>query len=200
MSIAATLKRSLAEVGQAVRRPEDLAKRWRQRTAESGPPAAVIAVLLANAALGLGVYGLSMKMHEGPESMLFGAFYTPLAAGLAWCIAFPALYIIKRLLGSELDFSTTLFAATVTVSFGASAMLASVPVNWFFSLTLPWAATRLVVNLVVFAGVGFCMSDVFLRVMRHLEPDTGHKFAFLWLGLLSIIGAELFVLFGVFAF
>lgn len=199
MTLASSLNESISEVGAAVRRPEQLARRWQQR-AEDAPSPLVFAVLLVNAVLGTAVYGLTMQMHRGPEDMLEGAFFTPLAAGLAWCIAFPALYIFKRLLGSRLDFSSTALAATITVSFGASAMLASVPVNWFFSLALPWAFTRAAVNIVVFAGVGFCMADVFLRVMRALEPKKGHFFAYVWLGLLSVIGMELFWLFGIFNF
>lgn len=195
----AHLKAGLTEVGAAVRRPEQLARRWQQR-GEDAPPAAVFAVLLVNAAIGVAVYGLTMQMHRGPAGMLDGALYTPLAAGFAWCIAFPALYIIRRLLGSQVNFSSTALAAVITVSFGASAMLASVPINWFFTVALPWTEVRWLVNAVVFAGVGFCMSDVFLRVMRELEPDRSHFFAYLWLALLSLIGVEFFYLFDVFNF
>lgn len=199
MAIATQLKTALVEVGNAVRRPEQLAKRW-QAQGEDAPPAAVFLVLLANAVVGVAAYGLTMQMHSGPFGMVSGAFFTPLAAGLAWCIAFPALYIIRRILGSRINFTSTALAATVTVSFGASALLASVPINWFFTLALPWTTVRLLVNVVVFSGVGFCMADVFLRVMRELEPDRSHFFAYLWLGLLGVIGVELFYLFGIFNF
>jgi hypothetical protein len=198
-SKTALLKDTLIEVGTAVRRPEQLARRWQQR-GEDAPPVAVFAVLLINATVGVAIYGLTMQMHRGPGGMVDGALLTPLAAGLAWCIAFPALYIIRRLLGSKIDFSSTALAAIITVSFGASAMLASVPINWFFTLTLPWTEVRWLVNIVVFAGVSFCMSDVFLRVMRELEPDRSHFFAYLWLALLGVIGAELFYLFDIFNF
>src|SRR5947207_11354188 len=73
---------------------------------------------------------------------------------------------------------------------GALAMLASVPISWFFGLTLPFAATRLLVNLVVFAGVGVCMADVFLRVMKALEPDRSRACAAVWLGLVVGFAAE----------
>jgi hypothetical protein len=199
MAISAQIKDALIEVGTAVRRPEQLARRWQAR-GEDAPPAAVFAVLLVNATIGVAVYGLTMQMHRGPVGMLDGALLTPLAAGFAWCIAFPALYIIRRLLGSQIDFSSTALAAIITVSFGASAMLASVPINWFFTLALPFTGMRWLVNVVVFAGVSFCMSDVFLRVMRELEPDRSHFFAYLWLGLLSLIGVEFFYLFDILNF
>ncbi len=195
----AELRRSIREVGAAVRRPAQLAERWKEN-GQDKPSWMVFAVLLTNAALGLAAYGLTMQMHRGPEGMLEGALLAPTAAGLAWVIAFPALYIINRMLGSELNFTTTALAATITVSFAASAMLASVPVNWFFTLALPFEFTRIAVNVVVFAGVGVCMGDVFVRVMTHLEPERTHLFGYLWLGLLATIGAELFILLGIFNF
>ncbi len=199
MAITAHFKDALVEVGTAIRRPEQLARRW-QEHGQDTPPSAVFLVLLANAVVGVAAYGLTMQMHRGPDGMLAGAFFTPLAAGLAWCIAFPALYIIRRIMGSRVNFSSTALAATITVSFGSSALLASVPVNWFFTLALPWSTVRWLVNVVVFSGVGFCMADVFLRVMRELEPDRTHFFSYLWLALLGVIGVELFYLFGIFNF
>jgi hypothetical protein len=199
MTVTSHLKDTLIEIGTAVRRPEQLARRWQERGADALPKT-VFAVLLVNATIGVAAYGLTMQMHLGGEGMLDGALFTPLAAGLAWCIAFPALYIIRRLMGSQVDFSSTALAAIITVSFGASAMLASVPINWFFTLALPWAGVRWLVNIVVFIGVSFCMSDVFLRVMRELEPDRSHFFAYLWLALLGVIGTELFFIFGIFNF
>lgn len=197
MNVSTDLGRSLREVGAALRRPEDLALRWRDRGTDA-PSSLIFPVLLANAAVGVTVYGLTMHMHLGFASMLRGGALAPLAAGAAWSLALPALYILGSHLGSRLDFSTTLLAAGITVSFGALAMLASVPVNWFFSLALPYTEVRLAVNLLVFSGVGVCMSDVFIRVMQALEPDRSPVFAYAWLGLLSIIGAELFWLLGLF--
>jgi hypothetical protein len=84
------------------------------------------------------------------------------------------------------------------VSFGALAMLASVPIRWFFGLTLPYPAVCLAVDLVVVTGVGVSMIDVFLRVMKALEPARSRLFALLWLGLVAVIGGELLVLFHVF--
>ncbi len=57
----------------------------------------------------------------------------------------------------------------------------------------------LVVNLVVFAGVGVAMIDVFARVMRALEPARGRMPAW-WLALVGAIGGELFYAFGLFRF
>jgi hypothetical protein len=131
--------------------------------------------------------------------MLIGAIRAPLAAGLAWTIALPALYIVGGTLGSRINASTTLLAASVTVAFGATAMLAGVPIAWFFAIAVDEPVVRLAVHVVSFAGVGICMSDVFLRIMGTLEPDVGTVFRYAWLALLSVIGLELFILFDVFA-
>jgi hypothetical protein len=203
VDIAAELRVSIREIGFAVRRPEELALRWRARREpgheQAAPSTLVFAVLLVNAVVGLAAYGLTMRMHAGAGPMLLSAVHAPLAAGAAWTIALPALYIINSALGSKLDFSTTLLAALVTVSFGAMAMLASVPINWFFALAAPSPAVRLLVNGVVFAGVGVCMADVLLRVVRALEPERPRTFAFIWLVLVGVIGGEFFHLLGVFS-
>jgi hypothetical protein len=196
------MAQAIREVGRAVRRPEELACRWQRRRKEvsKAPPKAVFAVLLANAVLGTAVYGMVMHMHRGAVGMGQGALLFPTAAGLAWTLAFPALFIIHTALGSRLDFTTTALAALVTVSFGAAAMLASVPIVWFFGLALPYVPVRWAVHLVVFAGVGICMCDVFLRVLRALEPERVPVFGFIWLALLSSLGTQLFGLFGLFRF
>lgn len=199
---ATTVRNSFREVGQAIRRPEQLARRWRDRftDAEAAPSIVVFLVLLANAAFGTAVYGMFMHMHRGIEGMTQGAVLFPLAAGVAWAVAFPALYIINRVLGSKLDFTTTALAASITVSFGATAMLASVPVTWFFSLAVPFDIVRWGVNLVIFAGVGIAMIDVLLRILRAVEPNHSLGYPFIWLMLLATLGAQLFALFGLFQF
>ncbi len=196
------LRGSIIEVGRAVRRPEELAVRWRDRgiAPADAPSRTVFSVLLANAAIGLGAYGLTMGIHAGGAAMLESAFRAPLSAGIAWTMALPALYIINSANGSKLDLSTTLLAALITVSFGALSMLAGVPVNWFFTLALPWTATRILVNLVIFSGVGIAMADTFLRVMKALEPGRSVAFPFVWLGLLAAIGNEMMALLGVLKF
>src|ERR1044072_4939452 len=88
--------------------------------------------------------------------------------------ALPALYILNSFTGSRLRASTTFLAALVTTSWGGLAMIASIPVNLFFTAALPVPHVVLLVNLVVFAGVGVSMVDVFCRVMARLEPERGY--------------------------
>ena len=78
-------------------------------------------------------------------------------------------------------------------------MIASIPVNLFFTAALPVWPIVLLVNMLVFAGVGVAMIDVFSRVMARFEPDRGRMPA-LWLVLVGAIGAELFYFFGLFQF
>jgi hypothetical protein len=200
--MSGSLLSGFIEVGQAVRRPERLATRWRDRgrAPADAPPAAVFAALFLTAVLGLAAYGLTMGLHLGTEAMLLAAAKAPFAAGTAWAIALPSLYILNSALGSKLDASTTMLAALTTCSFGALAMLASVPVNWFFTLALPFTAIRWLVNVVVFAGVGVAMTDTFLRVMGALEPKRTRTAAVLWLGLVGVIGTELMILLELFEF
>ncbi|MBC8114477.1 MAG: hypothetical protein H7062_08880, partial [Candidatus Saccharimonas sp.] len=53
--------------------------------------------------------------------------------------------------------------------------------------------------LIVFAGVGVSMVDVFGRVMQQLEPQRG-VIPIWWLVLVGIMGAELYYFFGLFRF
>lgn len=191
-----------SEVGQSIRRPEQLATRWRDRAAAPGraPPSAIFVALLATAILGLSAYGLTMGLHRGTTAMLLAAAKAPVAAGTAWAVALPALYVFNSAAGSKLDASTTVLAALITCAFGALAMLAGVPVNWFFTVAVPFTPVRWGINLLIFAGVGVAMTDTFLRVMRALEPDRSRAPAFLWLGLVGVIGAELMILLELFRF
>jgi hypothetical protein len=192
------LKELVTEVGLAIRRPEELVLRWCDTEDSTG--FSLIGVLLLNAIFGLAAYGLTMQIHNGALAMGRAAVLTPLAAGGAWMLALPALYIFKSAWGSKLNVYATILAASVTVCFGAWAMLASVPINWFFSLALPFSLPRLLTNVVIFTGVGICMADVFLRVFHALEPERSSFSGFWWLGLHAVIGIELFSLFGIFAF
>ena len=79
-------------------------------------------------------------------------------------------------------------------------MIASVPINLFFTSAVPIPWFVLLVNLVVFAGVGVAMIDVFARVMQALEPARRGKAPVLWLALVGAIGAELFYALGLFQF
>jgi hypothetical protein len=121
------------------------------------------------------------------------------AAGIGWSLPLPALYILNSLSGSRLRASTTFLAALVTTSWGGLAMMASIPINWFFAVAIPVGWFVLLVNLVVFAGVGAAMVDVFCRIMERLEPQRGRTPGW-WLLLVSAIGGELFYAFGLFDF
>jgi hypothetical protein len=137
-----------------------------------------------------------LHAHAGALPALAGAGAAVAAAGAAWCATLPTLTVIGALQGSRLPARTVLIAAMVTVSFGGLAMLASVPVLWFVELCLPHAWARLGVSLVSFAGVGLSMGDVFSRIMADLEGHRARHFA--WLLLLSLVGAELFWVLGLF--
>src|SRR5262249_44958265 len=159
----------------------------------------VWAALLATAILGTTTYGMTMGLLGGAGDIAYKGFICTLAAGLAWAIPLPALYILNSLSGSRLAASSTLLGALVTVSWGGLAMIASIPINWFFTATIPHPFIVLVVNLIVFTGVGVSMTDVFRRVMLRLEPSR--KVAPLWwLGIVTVIGSELFYFFGLFHF
>jgi hypothetical protein len=101
--------------------------------------------------------------------------------------------------GSRLRPSSTFLAALVTTSWGGLALIASIPINWFFSVAVPVPWFVLLVNLVVFTGVGVAMIDVFSRVMERLEPERGRMPAW-WLALVGAIGGELMYAFGLFDF
>lgn len=197
------LQSGVAHVVQALREPEDFAVRWHR--GESRYAWWVWGALVATAILGTTTYGMTMGLLGGPGSVVMHALGCTAAAGLAWAIALPALYVLNSLSGSRLPVGTTFLAALVTVSWGGLAMIASIPINWFFTVALPDLAgpvwgIRLIwlVNLVVFAGVGTAMADIFGRVMSALEPERTRPLW--WLLVLGAIGCELFYAFGVFQF
>src|SRR5262249_49092710 len=70
-----------------------------------------------------------------------------------------------------------------------------------FAETSPAVRANLVllVNLVIFTGVGVAMIDVFSRVMAKLEAARGRAPAW-WLTLVGAIGGEVFYAFGFFGF
>lgn len=201
-----SLRESLAQVGVALREPEEFAVRW-DRT---GGYAKIVWIALGlTAVLGTTLYGLTMGIGSGPVAMGMKASLLTLAAGLAWAIPLPALYVLNSLAGSRLRASTTLLAALVTTSWGGFALIASIPINWFFSVAIPAqspellsaeTAARIVfgVNLLVFAGVGISMVDVFRRVMDTLEPASDRHPVW-FMALVGVIGSQLFYLFGLFA-
>ncbi|MFT7623742.1 MAG: hypothetical protein ACI9WU_002925 [Myxococcota bacterium] len=182
---------AFGHVGTAIRQPAQLATAWQEGTLDP----LVIPVFLATAAFGLSVYGMTMHLSQGAGAMLRGATLAPVAAGAAWLLALPALHIVGAALGSRLSAGSVLLAASASVAFAAMALLASVPISWFFQLALPEPGVSDAINLVVFIGVGACMADVLRRMLRAMEPGS-HIFALVWLGLLGLIATELFVLLG----
>ena len=191
------LHAGLAHVGQALREPEAFALRWHR---EAAPYAWwVFAALGLTAVAGTLSYGLTLGILGGPREMFRCAAAHTAAAGIAWSLPLPALYVLNSLTGSRLRASTTFLAALVTTSWGGLALLASIPITLFFSVALPQPGIVLLVNLVVFTGVGVAMIDVFSRVMAALEPARGRAPAW-WLALVGAIGAELFYAFGLFHF
>lgn len=191
------LRASLGHIGQALREPESFAYRWH---AEGAPYAWwVFLALILTAISGTMTYGLTMGLLGGPQRMLACALYCTLAAGIGWSLPLPALYILNSATGSRLRASTTFLAALVTTSWGGLAMIASIPINWFFTVAIPVPSFVFLVNVVVFTGVGVAMIDVFSRVMERLEPARG-RYPALWLALVGAIGGELFYAFGLFQF
>ncbi|MFO0898773.1 MAG: hypothetical protein U0836_15220 [Pirellulales bacterium] len=192
-----TVRGAIEHVGLALRAPAEFAEAW--NAGRAAYPWTVWGALLGTAILGTTTYGMTMGLLGGPHDVLRRGLVCTLSAGLAWSIALPALYILNSLAGSRLRASSTLLAALVTVSWGGLAMIASIPINWFFTATIPHSGVVLLVNLIVFAGVGVSMIDVFRRVMARLEPHRPEA-SLWWLGLVGAIGAELFYFFGLFHF
>ncbi|HWY85534.1 MAG TPA: hypothetical protein VNX28_02355 [Gemmataceae bacterium] len=191
------LNEGVVHVGQALREPELFALRWHQEGVVYRWW--IFAALAVTAMLGTLSYGMTMGLLGGAGQMVARGLICTLAAGIAWSLPLPALYILGSLSGSRLRPGTTFLAALVTTSWGGLAMIASIPINLFFTAALPYPAFILLVNLAVFAGVGVAMVDVFGRVMARLEPARGTA-PILWLGLVGAIGAELFYAFGLFQF
>jgi hypothetical protein len=204
----ARLRESIAHVGQALREPESFALRWDR--GEARYAWWVWAALATTAIVGTTTYGMTMGISGGASAIFWKGLSCSAAAGLAWSIPLPALYILNSLSGSRLRISTTFLTALVTTSWGGLAMIASIPISWFFSVSLPevipalageiWV-TRLILllNLAVFAGVGVAMIDVFGRVMCAIEPQRGRGPTW-WLVVVGAIGSELFYAFGLFQF
>jgi hypothetical protein len=206
--LQARLREGIAHVGQALREPEEFALRWERR--EVHYAWWVWGALIATAIAGTTTYGMTMGILGGAGAIISKGLSCTAAAGLAWSIPLPALYILNSLSGSRLRLSTTFLAALVTTSWGGLAMIASIPINWFFCVSLPevipalasaiWVPRLiLLVNLAVFAGVGVAMIDVFGRVMQAAEPRRGRG-PIWWLAVVGAIGSELFYAFGLFQF
>lgn len=200
------LRENLSHIGSALREPEAFALRWQRQPRPYA--AAVWIALAATAIFGTLSYGMTMGIHGGVATILTKGLGLTIAAGLAWAIPLPALYILNSLGGSRLRASTTLLAALVTTSWGGLALVASIPINWFFSVAAPSLPADLVgagtaraivwlVNVAVFVGVGVSMADVFGRVMETLEPENERNPQW-FLVLVGAIGAQLAFLFNLF--
>lgn len=199
-----SLRASVAAIGVALREPEEFALAWHRQG--NSYRLLVWLALATTAVAGTLLYGLTMGIHAGPQTMLSRSLLLTIAAGLAWGIPLPALYILNSLGGSRLRPSTTLLAALVTTSWGGLALIASVPINWFFSVSIPslppelisakWASMAVsAVSLLVFAGVGVAMADVFCRVVERLEPARGRQPGWVLL-LVGAIGFQMAYVFG----
>ena len=191
------IRSGIDHVGLALREPEEFAFRWAHGDVRY--PWWVWLSLMLTAVLGTTTYGMTMGLLGGTTEVFHKGLLCTLAAGLAWGIPLPALYILNSLSGARLSAPSTLLAALVTTSWGGLAMIASIPINWFFSAAVPQQGFVLLVNLTVFAGVGIAMIDVFQRVMLRLEPDRESPPTW-WLVLVGTIGSELFYFFGLFHF
>lgn len=194
---AVSIRAAVAQVGAALREPDRFALSFHRGGVRLDPR--VVAALLAAAALGTTSYGMTMGILGGAGRIVERGFLCTLASGLAWLIPLPGIYVLNCVCGSRLPLRSTLLAAAVTVSFGGLALLASIPINWFFTVAVPVPWFVLAVNLLVFAGVGTTMVDVFGRVMRALEPARGRAPTLLLIPVVTI-GVEFFHAFGLFRF
>src|SRR5919198_4645244 len=99
-----------------------------------------------------------LRASLGQIGMVQGGLRCTVAAGVAWSLPLPALYVLNSLTGSRLRASTTLLAAQVTTSWGGLAMIAAIPISWFFTVALAdFPAIVLLVHLAVFTIVGVAM-------------------------------------------
>src|SRR5262245_27783366 len=103
-----SLRLSIAHVGLALREPEEFTVAW-DRGATYRP--LVWLALGLTAVLGATVYGMTMGIGGGPWAIGAKAALLTLAAGLAWAIPLPALYVLGSLAGGRVRASTTLLAA-----------------------------------------------------------------------------------------
>lgn len=192
-----TLRSGLHHILLALREPEEFAVLWRD--GRERYPLVVWLALATMAAGGTALYGFMLGLAGNAPGMLPSAGLLVVATGLAWVIPLPGLYVVNSLNGSKLAASSTLLAALVTVSWGSLAMLASLPIHWFFTAAIPQPWIALAVNLVIFGGVSTCMIDVFGRVMAALEPGRGRTPTWLLIPV-ALIGTELIFAFDLFRF
>ena len=132
------LRAGVRHVGLALRDPEEFAVAWNEGDVRYEWP--VWASLFATAIVGTTTYGMTMGLLGGGHDIFYKGFICTLAAGLAWAIPLPALYILNSLSGSRCRRAARC-SRPVTVSWGGLAMVASIPINWFFTATVPHPAS-----------------------------------------------------------
>lgn len=206
MATTRTWRMGWRELGDCLRHPEMTALRWSQRKfnpqdknhislpdkhQKQAPSLSLFTTLLTYTLLGMMAYGFTLQMHNGTTAMVKNAWSMPLTLCFAWMLAFPSLYIINTALGSRVDLSTTLLALLITLGLGSLAMMTLVPIHWFFSITLQNIQHQHWIHLASLSLVGLCMADVFLRIMRALEPDHNPVFSVIWILLVSLISFEM---------
>ena len=94
-----SVRASLAHVGQALREPEDFTLAWHRQAVDYRPE--VWLALMLTAIAGTVSYGMTMGIGLGARAIAEKATLLTLAAGLAWAIPLPALYILGSLAGSR---------------------------------------------------------------------------------------------------
>jgi len=89
------IRLGIVHVGRALREPEDFAERW--RAGEVHYNAWVWMSLLATAVLGTATYGMTMGLLGGAGAVFSKGVICTFAAGMAWTLALPALYVLNSL-------------------------------------------------------------------------------------------------------
>jgi hypothetical protein len=188
-----------SEFGQAFRDPEAFILRWHR---EGAPYSlGVFAGLALVAVAGTFAYGALLGVETGDwNRVLASAGLNTLAAGIAWLVPLPAVYILNSMTGLRLRASTTFLAALVTAAWGGFAFLAFLPIALVYLVTFPGnKALALFAHLVVFALVGFSMAYVFGRQVERLEPRRGGGRVW-WLWLFVCLEVQLLYSFGLITF
>src|SRR5207247_9424791 len=100
------LRAGLDHIGQALREPEAFALRWHR----DGYPYhwTVFLALALTAIAGTTTYGMIMGLPGGATEMLLDGLRCTVAAGIAWTLPLPALYVWNSRGGSRLPPSTPL--------------------------------------------------------------------------------------------
>ena len=96
---ATELRASLGHIHQALHEPEEFA--WRWQTGERRYPWWVWIALVLTAIVGTTTYGMTMGILGGVERILLAGLSCTLAAGFAWGISLPALYVLNSMSGSH---------------------------------------------------------------------------------------------------